>query len=123
MDDRVNFQLDTSEVLDEPGPLTEAWEKTLREDGHAVFHAYNRLATTELSFGLDEVHLVISNTRVSDRPGIELIYELRASRDLPILREPFTAERLRGHVSQLLTGKPSLLDVGREGATEPDSAG
>ena len=71
-------------------------------------------------------------------PGINLVYELRTRlpnlpvlyianvdrstpaieaklpRDVPILREPFTAEQLRAVVGQLLAGEPSLLDVGGE---------
>jgi DNA-binding NtrC family response regulator len=90
-----------------------------------------------LAFALDEVHLVITNTRVSGLAGIELIYTLRARlpnlpiayianidrstpaiedklpRDVPILREPFTAEDLRALVRKLLAGKPWPLDVGR----------
>jgi DNA-binding NtrC family response regulator len=114
--------------------------QTLREDGHAVFHAYDGLSAAELAFTLGEgVHLVISNTRVQGLPGVELIYLLRSRlpnlpimyianidrstpaledklpRDVPILREPFTAEQLRGLVDPLLAGRPSLLDVGRLG--------
>jgi DNA-binding response OmpR family regulator len=71
--------------------------------------------------------LVISNTRVGGVAGLELIHELRASlpklpilylanqgrswsglerrlpNDVPILREPFTAEELRAVVGSLLT--------------------
>jgi two-component system OmpR family response regulator len=125
-------------VADEDPKVVEFIIQTLREDGHAVFHAYDGLSATELAFTLGEdVHLVISNTRVQGLPGIELIYMLRTRlpnlpimyianidrstpaiedklpRDVPILREPFTAEQLRALVGQLLTGKPSLLDIGR----------
>jgi DNA-binding NtrC family response regulator len=80
---------------------------------------------------------VISNTKVSGLPGIELIYELRAElphlpilyiantnrstpaieaklpRDVPIIREPFTAEDLRAVVGRLLTGeRPLSVDAG-----------
>jgi DNA-binding NtrC family response regulator len=130
-------------VADEDPKVVAFIIQILREDGHAVFHAYDGLAATELAFALDEVHLVISNTRVSDRPGIELIYELRTRlphlpvlymanidrstpaieaklpRDVPILREPFTAEQLRGLVNQLFARKPSLIDVGRR-PLDPD---
>jgi DNA-binding NtrC family response regulator len=125
-------------VADEDPKVVEFIIQTLREDGHAVFHAYDGLSATELAFTLGEdVHLVISNTRVQGMPGIELIYMLRTRlpnlpimyianidrstpaieeklpRDVPILREPFTAEQLRALVGPLLAGKPSLLDVGR----------
>jgi two-component system, OmpR family, response regulator len=112
--------------------------KTLREDGHAVFHAYDGLSATELAYALDDgVHLIISNTRVNGLPGVQLIYELRSRlpsvpilyianidrstpaiedklpRDVPILREPFSAEQLRALVNPLLAGTPGLLDIGR----------
>jgi DNA-binding response OmpR family regulator len=110
--------------------------ETLRGDGHCVFHAYDGLSATELTGALDEVHHVISNTKLSGLPVIELIYQLRTQlpnlpilriantdrstptteakppRDVPILREPFTAEQLRAFVNALLSGKPSLLDIG-----------
>jgi len=110
----------------------------LRQDGHAVFHAYDGLAATELAFVIPHVDLVISNTRVGGMPGIGLIYQLRSRkpdlpilyianidrstpaieaklpRDVPILREPFTPEELRRVVRQLLTGTEGLrLDVNR----------
>ena len=99
----------------------------LRQEGFAVFHAYDGLAATELAFVIPRVDLVISNTRVGGLPGIGLIYQLRSRRpelpilyianidrstpaieaklprDVPILREPFTPEELRRVVRQLLT--------------------
>jgi DNA-binding response OmpR family regulator len=124
-------------VADEDPKVVEFIIQTLRDDGHAVFHAYDGLAATELAFALDEVHLVITNTRVSGTPGVELVYMLRTRlpnlpimylanidrstpaieaklpRDVPILREPFTAEELRAVVAGLLAGEPWRLDVGR----------
>jgi len=112
--------------------------QTLREDGHAVFHAYDALSAVELAEALgDRTHLIISNTRVENLPGVQLIHELRSRqpsvpvlyianigrstpdieaqlpRDVRILREPFTAEQLRALVNQLLAGTPGLLDIGR----------
>jgi DNA-binding NtrC family response regulator len=112
--------------------------ETLREDDHTVFHAYGGLSAVELAVTLGPaVHLVISNTRVQGLPGIELIYKLRTQmptlpimyianidrstpaieaklpRDVPIIREPFTAEQLRAVVNRLLTGITAPLDVGR----------
>jgi two-component system, OmpR family, response regulator len=109
----------------------------LRQDGHAVFHAYDGLAATELAFSIHQVDLVISNTRVGGLPGVSLIYQLRSHmpdlpimyianidrstpaleaklpRDVPILREPFTAEELRAMVGSLLKDRENLaLDVG-----------
>jgi two-component system, OmpR family, response regulator len=103
--------------------------KTLRQDDHAVFHAYDGLSATELAFALRKVHLVISDTKVNGLPGIELIYLLRerlpelpimylANLDrstpaieaqlpsnVPILREPFTADELLALVALLLNTK------------------
>ena len=100
--------------------------QTLRDDGHAVFHAYDGLSAVELAFALDECHLVVSNTRVHGVAGIDLIRQLRHQQptlpvmylanagrstpeiesrlppDVPILREPFTAEELRVAVAELL---------------------
>jgi DNA-binding NtrC family response regulator len=128
-------------VADEDPKVVAFIIQTLREDGHAVFHAYDGLAATELVFAVDEVSLVISNTRVSGMPGIRLIYELRTRlpnlpilyianidrstpaieaklpRDVPILREPFTAEQLRALVGKLLAEKPGFLDVRSEGGS------
>ena len=100
--------------------------RTLRSDGHAVFHAYDGLSAIELVHSLRQCDLVISNTRVGGLPGVELIRQLRRDRptqpimylanigrsspelerelpaDVPILREPFTAEELRSRVDALL---------------------
>jgi DNA-binding NtrC family response regulator len=125
-------------VADEDPQVVAFIIQTLREDGHAVFHAYDGLSAVELALTLGtETNLVISDTRVHSLPGIELIYMLRARfpnlpimyianidrstpaiedklpRDVPILREPFTADQLRALVGQLLAGRPTLLDVGR----------
>jgi CheY-like chemotaxis protein len=124
-------------VADEDPKVVQFIIETLREDGFTVFHAYDGLSATELAFALDEVHLVITNTRVSGMAGIELVYTLRVRlpnlpivylanidrstpaiesklpRDVPILREPFTAEDLQEVVRELLAGKPWPLDVGR----------
>jgi two-component system OmpR family response regulator len=117
-------------VADEDPKVVAFIIEALREDGHAVFHAYDGLSATELAFTLDTgCHLVISNTRVGGLPGIELIYLLRSRlphmpvlyianidrstpaieaklpRDVPILREPFTADQLRAAVNRLLSGE------------------
>jgi DNA-binding NtrC family response regulator len=99
---------------------------TLRADGLRVFHAYDGRAAVELALALRCLHLLISNTRIADVPGIELIHQLRAERPdlpviylanigrstpaieaqlppgVPILREPFTAAELLGLVRRLL---------------------
>lgn len=103
--------------------------KTLREDGHAVFHAYDALSAGQLAVAIEQVHLVISNTKVEGADGVEVITQIRRMRpevpvlylandgrstpelerqlpaDVPILREPFTAEKIRAAVSKLLDGK------------------
>ena len=95
------------------------------------------LSATQLTFAIDKVHLVITNTKVGGAPGIEFVnvlrtrlpalpilyianmdrstpaIEARLPRNVPILREPFTAEQLRTLVTSLLEGEPDLLDIGR----------
>jgi DNA-binding response OmpR family regulator len=123
-------------VADEDPKIVAFITETLRQDGFAVFHAYDGLAATELAFHIEKVHLVITDTRVGGLPGIELVYLLRTKlpdlpimyianidrstpaieaklpRDVPIIREPFTADELRAVVGTLLARKPGLtLDV------------
>jgi two-component system, response regulator FlrC len=100
--------------------------ETLLNDGHAVFQAYDGLSALQLALNLKVCHLVISNTRVGGKPGVDLIQELRARLpelpilylandgrsnlevesqlpwDVPILREPFGADDLREAVRALL---------------------
>ncbi len=101
----------------------------LRDDGHAVFHAYDALSAVELALSLETCDLVISNTKVTGVDGVDLIRELRQRRpdfpmvylanrgrstpeleaqlppDVPILREPFTEHELRATVAKVLTGE------------------
>lgn len=103
--------------------------QTLRDDGHAVFPAYDVLSATQLAMSLEVCDLVISNTKVEGSEGVELILYLRKQlptlpiiylanksrstpeveaklpADVPILREPFTIENLRGTVAAMLDGK------------------
>jgi DNA-binding response OmpR family regulator len=103
--------------------------RTLRGDGHAVFHAYDVLAATQLAFTLDPCDLVITDTKVEGTDGVELIALLRQRRpnvpviylantgrstpeveaklpaDVPILREPFAADVIRAAVGSVLDGK------------------
>ena len=103
--------------------------KTLREDGHAVFHAYDVLAATQLAHALVPCDLVLSNTKVEGADGVELVALLRRQRpevpviylandgrstpelerqlppDVTILREPFTAAKVRAAVNAALNGK------------------
>jgi DNA-binding response OmpR family regulator len=115
-------------VADEDKAVVSFVIDTLRGDGHAVFHAYDGLSATELAQALKVCDLVISNTRFEGEPGIDLIHQLRKRMpalpilylantgrstpelerdlppDVPILREPFTAEKLRAGVNTLLNG-------------------
>jgi two-component system response regulator FlrC len=129
-------------VADEDPKVVAFVVTTLRQDGHAVFNAYDALSAAQLAFSMDEIHLVITNTRVAGVPGIELVYQLRSRmpqlpvlymanidrstpaieaklpRDVPILREPFTADELRDMVRGLLVASPDLpaKATGEEGS-------
>ena len=116
-------------VADEDPKVVEFIIKALRADHHTVFHAFDGLSAVELAFALDECHLVITNTKVDGLAGNELVQILRGRmphlpmmyvantgsnpafeatlpRDVPILREPFTADELRAMVTGLLDGDP-----------------
>jgi DNA-binding response OmpR family regulator len=116
-------------VADEDRAAVDFIIRTLREDGHAVFHAYDVLSAGQLAVAIDQIDLVISNTKVEGADGLEVIIKLRKKRpevpilylantgrstpelerqlpaDVPILREPFTAEKIRAAVNALLDGK------------------
>jgi len=115
-------------VADEDARMVEFVINTLRDDGHAVFHAYDVLSATQLALELKNCDLVISNTKVQGADGVELIQYLRKRlpdlpiiylantgrstpeaeshlpTDVPILREPFTVESLRSVVAKMLDG-------------------
>jgi DNA-binding NtrC family response regulator len=115
-------------VADEDPKMVAFVIKVLREDGHAVFHAYDVLSAIQLAFALEPCDMVISNTKVEGADGVELIHYLRKRRpdlpivylantgrstpeaeaqlpsDVPILREPFTEKLLRDTVKALLNG-------------------
>ena len=115
-------------VADEDPAVVDFVIRTLRRDGHGVFHAYDGRSAVELVYAMRKCDLVISNTRVDGMPGIELIRQLRHDRpaqpivylanagrstpeieaslppDVPIIREPFTADELRAVVTPLLDG-------------------
>jgi len=115
-------------VADEDRTVVNFVIETLLNDGHAVFQAYDGRRAVQLALGLKVCDLVISNTRVRGGSGPELINELRAHlphlpilylanhknsgpemeeqlpRNVPILREPFTAHELRSAVASLLSG-------------------
>jgi DNA-binding response OmpR family regulator len=113
-------------VADEDKAIVGFVIETLGKDGHAVFQAYDGLSALQLALGLKVCDLVISNTRVGGAAGVDLIHELREHlpalailylanegrstpeleaqlpRNVPILREPFTAKALRAAVGFLL---------------------
>ena len=115
-------------VADEDRQAVDFIIKTLREDGHAVFHAYDFLAAVQLAEFLPGCHLLISNTKVEDSDGVGLITHLRQKHpalpivylantgrstperearlpsDVPFLREPFTREKLRAVTNRMLDG-------------------
>ena len=113
-------------VADEDPKMVEFVIRTLRDDGHAVFHAYDVLSATQLAIALESCDMVISNTKVEGADGVELISYLRKRKpdlpiiylsnigrstpeteaqlpsNVPILREPFTTEELRTTVKATL---------------------
>ncbi len=110
-------------VADEDKAVAGMVIDTLLHDGHAVFHAYDGLSALHLALNLKVCDLVISNTRVGGKVGIDLIHELREQlpslailylssngnssqnglpHNVPVLREPFTTEELRAAVRYLL---------------------
>ena len=115
-------------VADEDRQAVDFIIKTLREDGHAVFHAYDVLSATQLVNSLIECDLLLSDTKVANADGVELIVQLRKNHpalpivylantgrstpeieaqlppDVPILREPFTAAKLRAVTDRMLDG-------------------
>jgi DNA-binding response OmpR family regulator len=116
-------------VADEDPAIVAFVVKTLRAEGHAVFHAFDGLAAVQLCVGLNVVDLLVSNTRVEGMDGFELIADLRKllpalcvlylastgqssleleshlPTDVPVLREPFAAEELVSAVRALLNSE------------------
>ena len=112
-------------VADEKRELLDMMVRTLRAANHCVFQAYDGQAAYELTLGLRDIDLLITNTRMPGISGPELIRYVRAQlptlpilyiknqdqppqipdglpADIPILREPFTAEQLLAAVRPLL---------------------
>ena len=122
---RVNIM-----VADEDPACVEFMILALREAGYAAFHAYDALSAVELALALEKLDMLITDTRVAGTPGFELIKMLRHRRpnlpmiylanigrstpeleahlppDVPILREPFSADELRSTVRRLLPSDP-----------------
>ncbi len=73
---------------------------TLRDVGHCVFAAYDAEAACELALELDDVDLMITNTRLGTVSARQLIRAVRRGKpDLPIL-----------HVGESLPNPDGLLD-------------
>ena len=122
----AGFQCRYIVVADEDRAVVNFVIETLLSDGHAVFQAYDGESAIQLALGLKVCDLVISNARVGGITGPELIDDLREHlpslpimylanpdhagpeverqlpADVPILREPFSADELRAAVSSLL---------------------
>jgi DNA-binding response OmpR family regulator len=116
-------------VADEDRDVVAFIVRTLRDDGHVVFHAYDVLSAVQLALELPTCDLVLSNTKVDGIDGVGLILRLRKGRpelpiiylanngrstpeveatlppDVSIIREPFTAAKLRAAVNAKLNGK------------------
>lgn len=114
-------------VADEDRDFVDSLVKLLRDEGHIVFHAYDLLSAIQLaqSFAVD---LIVSDTKIEGSDGVDLINRLRFEqprlafvylanpgrsspeleaqlpKDVPILREPFTREKIRAVVSAMLNG-------------------
>jgi DNA-binding response OmpR family regulator len=101
--------------------------RTLREDNHCVFQAYDGLAALELCVSLRRIDLLITNTSMPGLNGPQLIRQVREELpmlailyvrnldspdevpdslppDVPTLPEPFTPDQLRAAVRPLLVG-------------------
>ncbi len=95
---------------------------TLRDAGHCVFAAYDAEAACELALELDDVDLMITNTRLGTVSARQLIRAVRRGKpdlpilhvgeplpnpdglldDVPNLQEPITSEALLAAVRELL---------------------
>jgi DNA-binding response OmpR family regulator len=87
-------------VADEDPAAVAFLVETLRRDGHAVFHAYDVLAVTQLAYSLESCDLVISDTKVEGADGVELIALLRQRRP----NVPVTEDGIRATVNAMLDG-------------------
>ena len=73
---------------------------TLRDAGHCVFAAYDAESACELALQLDELDLMVTNTRLGTVSARDLIRAVRRQKpDLPIL-----------HVGEPLPNPDGLLD-------------
>jgi DNA-binding response OmpR family regulator len=130
-------------VADEDKAIADLVIETLTEDGNAVFQAYDGLSVVQLALCLKTCDLVITNTRIGGAAGPDLILELRRHlphlpilylanqgrstpeletrlpANVPILREPFSADELRAAIRDLLPQR-LLLGSARWGQLAPN---
>ena len=100
----------------------------LRDAGHCVFAAYDGNSACELALIIPDLDLLVTNTRMGTVSAIELIRSVREKkphlpilhvgeplqdedgllRDVPNLREPFTAAQLLDQAAALVArGRPT----------------
>jgi CheY-like chemotaxis protein len=111
-------------VADEKPALLEMMVQALRSADHCVFQAYYGLAALELTLGLKNIDLLITDTRMPGLDGPTLIRHVRSQLprlpilyirnqghtsapdglppDVPTLQEPFGREELLAMVERLL---------------------
>jgi hypothetical protein len=100
---------------------------TLRKDGHTVFHAFAGLSAIELAFsrrvppsplptpgwtgfrgsslsGCSARTCQDSRSYLDEHQPIHPAIEGQLPEDVPVPREPFTADDLRAHVAAILDG-------------------
>ena len=116
-------------IADEDPAIVGVILGALRSAGFRAFHAYDGRSAVELALALRHIHLLISNTRIGNCPGVDLIHQLIAERPglpviymanvgrstpeieaqlpegVPILREPFTTDELLALVRRMIPGQ------------------
>jgi DNA-binding NtrC family response regulator len=110
-------------VTDDDPTLLAFVVTALRDDGHCVFAAYDAESACDLVLAIDQLELLVTNTRMGNVSARDLIAEVKRYRpdmailhigqplpnhdglldDVPNLREPFTAEALVEEVRKLLS--------------------
>ena len=109
-------------VTDDDPKLMAFLVATLRDAGHCVFAAYDGESACELALLVPDMDLLVTNTRIGEVSGGELIRLVRrekpglpilhigeplanpdgALHDVPSLREPFTADQLLSAARRLV---------------------
>lgn len=109
-------------VTDDDPKLMAFLVDTLRSAGHCVFAAYDGDSACELALLVPDMDLLITNTRIGEVSGRQLIRLVRSDKpglpilhigeplpnpdgllnDVPCLREPFTADQLLASIRSLI---------------------